>query len=692
MPRLPIIVVFITLSLFRANAVELRDLGNGDVEAATTSTLAVFRHGSIVSLKNVATEEEISSSIDDAASSVFYQDGHMEGPSTDTLTQAEISGGKATQTTKLVSGTTITTIISSDALGNLTVRQSVDAARPGVESFALGLPALETDEAIHIPTGSGLRLDQNFAGQREFEWPRDWRVQKAFLETAKGAVLVEAADPQFQYFKSLNVQSDSTSDTLHISLSTQVPQPVVEKKQGESALWAIRSFEGSWQAQAAAESDRILASRPADIRRAQQQRSWVRDIRLVVTPFRMRQSASGPLNEQRYRDLLLNLSKRVDPASTLINFAYDWRNEELDTGMPGQEVNKFGKRTVEYARSLGFKVMLSIDFRCDLRHALYPQVRLAHMRYGLPQSPPYGYRASTLGAEYKSFVQRPLWKVRAHIAETQLAAINPALKSWREFFLRQMSRVLRVYKVHAVHVTGISYVNDANGLIEGMNSIQGYRELLKEVRSAVPAITVLSVDAWDETTLAYADMAQLQLPDQLEVNPERPADMLFDDQWLDDLSPVSAELLRRDFPPYSPITISPSFPRSCAAWDASTACIGPIPHAAGIDDQMLQSAPPSLQARLQEYSSLRELSPITLSWNDAPPLIERKGDAGIYQTSYAADEQTVTMKRMDDEAESVVYSANLNGHYEVPAPMESPEWLTAPVPTPTPAPSQPVRK
>lgn len=666
MLRVPLFIVAFLLAVATASA-DIRVLPDGQLEAATTTTLVRIRHGSISQIQNLATSR-ILESADSPHAMLLFEDGQTDGPTSATTSQSKLVGPRGLQQTRLASGATVMTSVTAHPSGGLLIQQEASAPRAGLESLSLSLPGIRDADGLLIPTGSGLRLDSRFEGDRTFEWPGDWRVQTAFIDQPGGGILLKAEDPALQQFKSLRVRSASSSDTVSLSLVSEMPQPVINKKTGISARWLIRAYEGGWQAQAEAER-KLLEARAPEMIDQRKHREWLQGITLVVTPFRMREISNGPLDLPRHKAYLDELARHCEPGSTLLNYAYDWRREELDTGTPGQEVNPGAKASVEYARNLGFRIMLSIDLRCDVRHPLYPQVRAGHMRYGNPRLPPYGFEIPTLGAEYATFVQKPLWKVRGRIAETQLAAINPAAKMWRDLFLDQMARIYVQLPVYGIHVNGFAYVNDANGIIEDKNSVQGYRELVTQLRRALPPAAILSVDAWDEVTSGYADMAQLRLPGQLAVHPARPADMRFDDELLPFVHPVSAMMLRPSMIPYAPIEITnPAFARACAAWDLSTAYLAPLGHAASLDERTLKTPPESLEARFALARSLRasQARVDPQAWRQWPPRAEWRGEWPIGSTLDSAV-PALRIESLQDGAGKarLIYSVDGDGRYSV---------------------------
>jgi len=665
-----------------SHAITFRDAGNGDLEAATTTTLALLHHGNIVRLVNLASKENLSSNSSmsgNAATYLMNQTGELDAPSTDTVSTIEIQSRQAIQRTRFISGSSIETVVTTDPSGGLQFRQEVSSKNKGLESMGLGIGPLASGIKVLIPTGTGLALDERFTGTRDFQWPNDWRVQLFFLQGRSGGVLIRAADPTFSQFKTLRVQHESTSATLSLGLITPVTQPVTEINKSTSVTWSIRGVAKDWRAIAEEQRKDILPPRYDLITQLHARRAWMDSIRLIVTPSRMRQKVTGPIDIARHKEFIDTLRRRVSPETVLLNYAYDWRKEERDTGQPGQEINPAAAQAINYARQQGFRIMLSFDIRCDLRHPIYPQVRRAHMHFGMPQSPPFGYLIPPLGAEYVTFVQRPLWKLRAGIPETQLAVINPALKGWRDLVVSYLANTLGQLQTDTVQLIGFTYANDANGLIDGKNSIQGYRQMIADLRDGLPPSMALSVDAWDQISAGYCDFAQLQLPKQLEVSAARPQTMRFDDSLLPFIHPITAVLLRRDITPYAATELTtPDFEQANAAWDFSTVCLAPLPHVSDVDENTLHNPSPVLARYCNEDKALQSIGAAIDpgAWQDNAQQCAWAGKNGRSIQFISEDGKTMQMMN-ENEKERPIFQTDLQGHYETEAAASMPSSMTA---------------
>ena len=272
----------------------------------------------------------------------------------------------------------------------------------------------------------------------------------------------------------------------------------------------------------------------------------------------------------------------------------------------------------------------------------------------------------SLGAEFCTFVQRPLWKVRAGIPETELAVIDPALKGWRDLVVSYLANVLGELQADVVQLTGIVYVNDANGLIEGKNSVQGYRQLIEDLREGLPPSMGFSVDAWDQVSVGYCDLAQLQLPGQLEIDPARPATMRFDDSLLPFVHPITAVLLRRDTTPFAVTGITvPDFAKAHAAWDFSAVALGALPHISNVDTKALLNPSPSLSRDFNQIKALESIKgSIDLTgWDSGMPQAQWSGGKEKYLQSVSAEGQTMQMEQLGEKKE-LIFRTDLEGHYD----------------------------
>ena len=188
-------------------------------------------------------------------------------------------------------------------------------------------------------------------------------------------------------------------------------------------------------------------------------------------------------------DILDKLAEQVDPAKTLL-YLNQWRKDDFDVNFPDYTAKPELGRFVEAARQHGFRVMLHVNLvSVSPYHPLYAGVQ--KFQYRDP------WNGNPMG-----------WVWDRTGAPNRLAFINPASAEFREYFVQQLKAVWQKYDVDAFFLD-VSHlvVNDANGLIDGVNSGQGNVLLHKELAAAMPDV-VFGGESLHEVTFFRESFAQ----------------------------------------------------------------------------------------------------------------------------------------------------------------------------------------
>ena len=219
--------------------------------------------------------------------------------------------------------------------------------------------------------------------------------------------------------------------------------------------------------------------------------TWVQDIGLVVIH-------TGLLDA----DMLDELVDQVNPTKTLLYVVDRWREDNYDDNYPNYTARSGFDRFLTITRQHGFRVMLHTNLLgVSPYHPLY--------------------------SEFQKFQFRDPWsgKLRgwqwSEIDDPKRHAfINPASSIFRKLFVQQLKEVWQKYRVDAFHLD-VSHlvVNDANGLIEGLNAGQGSVLLHKELAEAMPDVA-FSGESLHEATFFRESFAQRwRLPPKAKPHP-----------------------------------------------------------------------------------------------------------------------------------------------------------------------------
>ena len=308
---------------------------------------------------------------------------------------------------------------------------------------------------------------------RSFAYPFSWEVQLAILQGEQGGFFVRGSDETFQ-FKVLHYEK--YADSFALGFETQNQAPFDTLTSAKSVVWRLNTYTGDWRVPARQYRDWMEQTfKPW---RLDEMPAWVGGIGLVVT----------------YPGLdvgiLDKLAEQVDPAKTLL-YLNQWRRDPFDVNFPDYTAKPEFGRFVEAAHQYGFRVMAHVNLI---------GVNADHPRY----------------AEFQKFQYRNLWTGnpmgwfwdRTDMPKNRIAAINPASAEFRKYFVQQLKEVWQKYSMDAFFLDVSSRVeNDANGLIEGLNSGQGNVLLHKELAAAMPGV-VFGGESLHEVTFFRESFAQ----------------------------------------------------------------------------------------------------------------------------------------------------------------------------------------
>ena len=309
---------------------------------------------------------------------------------------------------------------------------------------------------------------------RSFTYPGSWEVQLAILQGEQGGFFVRGADETFQ-FKVLHYEK--YVDSFALGFETQNQAPFDALTSTKSVVWRLNTYVGDWRVPARQYRDWMEQTfKPW---RLDEMPAWVGEIGLVVTYIDPRLDVG----------ILDKLADQVDPTKTLL-YLNEWRRDPFDVNFPDYTAKPEFGRFVEAARQYGFRVM--------------PHVNLIGV------SPYY-----PLYAEFQKFQYREPWNGNPvgwfwdrTDSPNRIAYMNPASAKFRRYFVQQLKEVWIRYQVDAFHLdVSPLVVNDANGLVDGLNAGQGNALLHKELAAAMPGV-VFGGESLHEVTFFRESFAQ----------------------------------------------------------------------------------------------------------------------------------------------------------------------------------------
>ena len=324
-----------------------------------------------------------------------------------------------------------------------------------------------------LPAQGGQVIDATSTiTSRDFNYPGSWEAQLAIIQGEQGGFYVRGTDDTFQ-FKRLDCQKDSESLALGFQTHNQAPWDTLTT--AKSVVWRLNTYAGDWRVPTQIHRDWM--EKTFTPWRLSDMPVWVQDIGLVIM--------YGGLDTQ----VLDRLAELVDPTKTLI-YTAGWRRDGHDVNYPDYTAKEGFGDFVEYAHQHGFRIMPHVNLvGLSPYHPLYPDFEQFHIR-----SP---WNGTPIG-----------WYLERTEEPYRHAWINLANSKFRNLLLQQFKQVWEQYKVDAFHLD-ISHlvVNDANGLIEGLNSAQGNVLMHQELAGAMPGV-VFSGEHLHEVTFFRESFAQ----------------------------------------------------------------------------------------------------------------------------------------------------------------------------------------
>ena len=357
--------------------------------------------------------------------------------------------------------------------GDLLIEQEGVSDIAGVHGIQWGCGNLDIRNLdLILPAEGGQIIDAEYPNaSRNFGYPGAWETQLAIIQGKHGGFYVRGTDPTFQ-FKELRYRRDLGSFALGFQTHNQAPFDTL--KSAKSVTWRLNTYTGDWRVPA--EQYRNWMERTFNPWRLPEMPAWVGDIGLVVI-------CDLDLG------FLDRLAKLIDPAKTLL-YVIGWRKYAYDVNYPDYTAKEDFGSLVEAAHQHGFRGMPHTNLvGVSQYHPLYAKFQNSQFREP--------WRGNLVG-----------WRWDRTEDSVRHTFINLADSSFRNLLVQRLSDVWKKYGVDAFHLD-ISHVvvNDANGLIEGLNAAQGNVLLHKELAEAMPGV-VFSGESLHEVTFFRESFAQ----------------------------------------------------------------------------------------------------------------------------------------------------------------------------------------
>ncbi len=306
-----------------------------------------------------------------------------------------------------------------------------------------------------------------------------WEAQLAIVQGENGGFYVRNTDNTFQFKQFIY---DREADGVALNFGTHNQAPFDMHTTGNTKLWRFNTYVGDWRVPARKYRDWMGSAFDA---RPLSEVGWVEDITLFVG------SARSSI-DLTYTEFLDALATKVDPTKTVV-MAKEWATPQAWSIDPTNHFPIYDpmpelQNFVEVAKRHGFRVILYTDM-----HGFSPQSPL------YPAFMQYQYRNPWTG-ELLGW----LWDTdHPH----RNASINPASSEFREILVNEFKDVWDAYDIDGFFLdTSFYAINDANGLIDGLNSAQGGALLHEELAEAMPG-AIFGGERLHEGTFAFESLA-----------------------------------------------------------------------------------------------------------------------------------------------------------------------------------------
>ena len=352
--------------------------------------------------------------------------------------------------------------------GDLLIGGSGIADTTNVYGFQWGCENLDlTNIELILPAHGGQVITSSSAfDAKSYSYPGLWETQLAIVQGERGGFFVRGTDKTFR-FKRFNLEKDGEVMVLGFETHNQAPWGSLDRV--ESVRWRFNTYAGDYRIPASIYrhwmEEAFEPWRLSDVPR------WVEDIGLVIMV------RGFDLNQ------LEEFAEQIDPSKTLL-YLVTWRKDGYDQNYPDYTPIEGLGDFIEAAHGYGFRVMPHVNLvGIDYSHPLYAEFQA------------FQFRSARDGSLIPGKRYRYAW-------------INSASSKFRNLLVSRLKEVWEKYHVDAFHLD-ISHgvINDANGLIEGLNAAQGNVLMHKELAEAMPGV-VFSGEHLHEVTFFRESFAQ----------------------------------------------------------------------------------------------------------------------------------------------------------------------------------------
>jgi hypothetical protein len=346
------------------------------------------------------------------------------------------------------------------ATGDLCVRPAGESARRGVVAGRWSVAfARQARLVLPVTNGVTVEAERSHPASHRYAWPCYWNAQLAIAERDGASLMIHSEDRDAR-FKALDLRrSEDGNSTL--GFESEETAPLWQNRNAGGVTWRLNTYAGGWEAPAARYREWLRELHNLAARRVARP-EWVDEVSFAICWARADAS------------LLESLAALHPPQRMLIHLSH-WRTQPYDVGYPDYVPTDDAKAFLARANELGFRVMPHFNyFACYNEHPLFRELRDWQLRTPYVNEPDGWY-----------------WPRDTH-DHTRMAYIHPGLARWRRTLIEAVLHTVDELKAPAAFIDQtLLTLNSDNGVVEGMNTIQGMQRLQDEFLVARPDLVLV---------------------------------------------------------------------------------------------------------------------------------------------------------------------------------------------------------
>ena len=425
--------------------------------------------------------------------SLFWESENISTRRATLVSTTQLSANEAELLYRQADTDVLLAIATDPTTDDLLINMEGVSGTPGVVGMQWGIGYLDIHNLSVIAPVDGGRIfnASTLKNYSVYDYPGSWEAQLVIAQGNGGGFYIRNTDNTLQ-FKRFNYEQREGGSALNFGTYNQAPFD--SHTSGHSTMWRFNTYVGGWRVPVY--TYRNWMEQAFDAKRLSEKSTWVEDITLIAI---CNPSLVGEPEK---------LAQLVDPAKTMLQVGRWWVGGEpaYPDYIPKPELRSF----LEDAKQYGFRIMgYTVVHGMSPSHPLYPHFQQ------------YQYRNTWTGELRGQCLDQSCVP-----PEYPMAHINPASSEWRNLFVSQLKAAWEEYPFDGfVLDASHTVINDANGLIDGLNSAQGMALLHKELTEAMPGV-VLGGERLHEATFAYESFGN-RSPLNTEIEPHPISTFLF---------------------------------------------------------------------------------------------------------------------------------------------------------------------